>query len=435
MKRFSFSYLFFIVITALSICDTAAGQCVRTLSDFQKMAAKNSPLLADYGHRIELTDAELERLKAVYTHSRLEMAGDYLFVPVVSSDGGRVDFKCNAKDGRDYFGYDLGERSGHLQAGLTWTKPLLGAAAVNVAREQADVNRRVSLNAMRLERHRLERAVTEQYLLCRLDDIELALADSVAGLLERQIAVARRLSRSALMYQTDVRLLEAEQVANMEHRATCWQSRRAHLADLNLLCGIADTTDVCLVDENLTLQLRSVEASSGFVMQYRLDSLAVLTDVKAFNLQYRPQLNVFVDGGLVTGNFQRLAQRLGWSTGLTLRWTLIDGHQRRLMAHEATIRQNTIRTYRQNAELQRRLQLNRCLAELKSYDERSEMLNRQVTTYANVLAAYEREIRAGQRSVVDYLTVLRSKVQAQADCLLLQTNRRLVVAAYNYWNW
>ena len=44
-------------------------------------------------------------------------------------------------------------------------------------------------------------------------------------------------------------------------------------------------------------------------------------------------------------------------------------------------------------------------------------------------------MQAGQVSVLDYITVLRNKIQTERDYLLLQTNRQLVIAAYNYWNW
>ena len=82
---------------------------------------------ADNGYRnqTEIEQAELKRLKAMYTHSRLELNGDYLFVPVISKDGGRTAFKWNARSATDYYGYDLGESSGSFHAGATWTQPLL----------------------------------------------------------------------------------------------------------------------------------------------------------------------------------------------------------------------------------------------------------------------------------------------------------------------
>ena len=60
-------------------------------------AKENSPLITDYRNQTEIEQAELKRLKAMYTHSRLELNSDYLFVPVISKDGGRTAFKWNAR--------------------------------------------------------------------------------------------------------------------------------------------------------------------------------------------------------------------------------------------------------------------------------------------------------------------------------------------------
>lgn len=62
-------------------------------------------------------------------------------------------------------------------------------------------------------------------------------------------------------------------------------------------------------------------------------------------------------------------------------------------------------------------------------------LERQLAEYESVLADYGKEMDAGQVSVLDYITVLRSKIQTEKDRLLLRTNKQLVIAAYNYWNW
>lgn len=68
---------------------------------------------------MQIEQDELQRLKAMYRHSLLEVNGDYLFVPIVSKDGGRTSFQWNARDATDYYGYDLGESSGFLHAGVT----------------------------------------------------------------------------------------------------------------------------------------------------------------------------------------------------------------------------------------------------------------------------------------------------------------------------
>lgn len=84
--------------------------------------------------------AELQQLKAMYTRSRLELNGDYLFVPILVREGGKTFFRWNEQDAVDYYGYDLGESSGHLHVGATWTQPLLGYSSYKVAQEQSRIN-------------------------------------------------------------------------------------------------------------------------------------------------------------------------------------------------------------------------------------------------------------------------------------------------------
>ena len=62
-----------------------------SLSYYMEAAKRNSPLLNDYRNQMQMEQDELQRLKAMYRHSRLEVNGDYLFVPIVSKDGGRMD--------------------------------------------------------------------------------------------------------------------------------------------------------------------------------------------------------------------------------------------------------------------------------------------------------------------------------------------------------
>ena len=301
----------------------------KSLSDYVEAAKQYSPLLHDYRHQLQIEQAELRRLKALYTRSRLELNGDYLFVPVLTKDGGQTSFRWNAQDATDYYGYDLGESSGHLHTGATWTQPLLGHSSYKVAQEQSRINMDMARNHIRLEENQLERAVTEQY---------------------------------------------------------------------------------------------------------RLDSLNTAASLRSFNLQYKPRLDLFVDGGMQTGSFSQWYRHFGWSAGLTFTWTLFDGRQKRWKERQAELQQQSIRIYRDHAEYQRSMRLRQCLSELEKYDRREKALTEQLAGYERVLSDYAREVEAGQVSVLDYLTVLRNKIQTERDALLMRTNRQLVIAAYNYWN-
>jgi len=407
----------------------------KSLHYYIETAKENSPLIADYRNRTEIEQAELERLKAMYTHSRLELNGDYLFVPIVSKDDGRAAFKWNARSATDYYGYDLGESSGSFHAGATWTHPLLGRSSYKVAQEQAKINTDMANNRIRMEEHQLERSVTEQYLLCLLDKAQIDFTDSVGTVIECRIEIVRKLVANGLSKQSDLNLLMIEREANAElHTAAC-QDYHTHLMDLNLLCGIDEVTDVTLSDISQPVRLRNDGEPSLFTEQYRLDSLDTVMSLRSFNLQYKPKLDLFVNGGLQVGDFAGWYRHFGWSAGLTFSWTIFDGRQKRQKERQAVWQQNTIRTYRENSEYQRNMRIKQCLSELGRYDERERALERQLAEYESVLADYGKEMDAGQVSVLDYITVLRSKIQTEKDRLLLRTNKQLVIAAYNYWNW
>lgn len=420
----------------LSCCllSVKGQQVSYTLDYYLESARENSPLIQDYRNQKEIEVYERQRLKALYTRSKVTLNGDYLFVPVISKDNGKTSFEWNPQDGVDYYGYDLGQSSGHFQAGVTWTQPLLGHSAYKVADEQARMNTEILNDKMHLEQHQLERVVTEQYLLCLLDSKQIAFADSVGQLLDRQAVVVRHLAESGLAKLSDLQLVTIERQSNQDMEIASRQSFYTHLMDLNMLCGIKDTAVVLLEEPALTLRLLPA-ASSAFMEQYRLDSLNTLMSLYSFNVQYKPQLHLFVDGGLRISEFTSMQKHFGMSAGLTFSWTLYDGKQKRLMEKQARARMNSIAFYKDNFNMQQELRRQQYLTELKTYGERCRLLQNRLAEYRQVLAGYRKEMQAGELSVIDYITVLRNRIEAEKEYILLETNRQLLINTFNYWNW
>ena len=313
--------MYFIFVFSCFLLTVAGQGTSPDLAYYIEVARNYSPLLNDYRNQLQIEQAELQRLKALYTRSRIELNGDYLFVQVITKDGGQTSFRWNAQDAIDYYGYDLGESSGHLHAGATWTQPLLGHSSYKVAQELSGINIEITRNNIRIEENQLERLVTEQYLLCLLDQTQIAFADSIAAVLEHQQEIVRLFADKGLAKQSDLHLLAIEREANAELRLSSLQAYHTHLMDLNLLCGIDDTTDVALANIGLHLRL-PLDRGSLFTEQYRLDSLNTAASLRSFNLQYKPRLDLFVNGGMQTGSFSQWYRHFGWSAGLTFTWTL-----------------------------------------------------------------------------------------------------------------
>lgn len=444
-KRFDMTRFVTLFLGILCFWPVSGQEEGKSLDWYLANARENSPLIKDYADRKEIAAAERQRLKVFYTHSKAEVNGDLLFVPIVSMDGGKAAFRWNAHDAVDYYGYDLGESSGYLHGGVTWTKPLLGGGLYKTAAERADLDESVATNEIRLEEHSLERLVTEQYLLCLLDKAQIAFADSVGSVFERQVEVVSRLVSSGMASRSDLRLLEVENEANNEARVSALQSYQSHLVDLNLVCGVevrdegvvstGSEIGQLLPDADVQMTLELPGTQSGFMERYRLDSLNVEVGLRAFNTQYKPRLDMFMNGGLQVGAASNWYRHFGWSAGLTFTWTFSDGGQKRQMERQAWFKRNTIRNYKDNFEYQRRMRLNQCLSELARNNDRKQILENQLNEYDEILSEYSRKLQVGQVSVHDYLMVLRNRINVERDLLVLDANRKLAITAYNYWCW
>lgn len=414
----------------------ACAQSARTdLAYYLEKAVSESPLIHDYQNQQLITASELERLKSVYTRSRFEMNGNYLFVPVVVNDNGTTSFKWNAQNADKYYGYDLGISSGQLQIGATWTKPLLGKSLYRVTEQRMAVERQKLDNMMRLERHELERSVTEQYLLCLLDLSNLRMTESIDSLLNIQYKLFLPLVRNGLSKQSDLKLLEIEQQTNANKRLEAKNSYNSHLTDLNILCGIpVSDTDIRLSTIHLARHF-APGSTSSFMESYRLDSLVALAGYKEYTNQYKPQLNLFVDGGYRSQTFASPYRRLGASAGLTFSWLISDGKQKDLKHRQMLAQLNTISLYEDRHRLELIERRKQFADELTMKERQLKTLEIQLADYNKLFANYQTQIQIGQLSVINYISVLKDYVQQRQAYMELSVNKEQLINSYNYWNW
>lgn len=405
----------------------------RSLDYFIGQAHKNSPLIVSYRNQKAIDAEEMVRLKAAYTHSRLELSGDWLVVPILTKDDGTTRFKVDAQNASSYAGYDLGQTSSHLNAGLSWMKPLTGAKGLKDEVDLLKISQALSDNQIQLTEHELTRLVTEQYLLCELDEENQHSFQAIDTLIANEMEMVTKLSNRGLASPTDVQLLKIERQSNDNRKQAARQSFLAHHAELNTLCGIQDTTT--LVPAAIDLQPLPASSSSAFLQQYRLDSLQAHAQYRTYLNLYRPQLSAYADAGTQTGVFQDVYKRWGASAGLHLSWTLSDGKQLQNRKRQMKLQQNTTEVERQHTQLVRQTNLRSALEQIKLQDLQIHQADHQLADYVKLLSDFQKEILAGRRSAVDYVNLLQSYRQQVSALNEMKINRKLLVNTYNYWNW
>lgn len=413
----------------------AAPAPVRDLNFYLEQARQNSPLARDAQNQIQAAGIEAQRLRALYTKAQVTLTGNYLVSPVISHDNGRSELLYSGLNADSYSGYDKNLTNGALYQGYAQvTQPLYNAARSQAFAQQAQTAALGLQNLARLSVHDLEKLVGDQYILCRQDVEQLGYVREVLGLLDKQSLLVRKLVEASLLKQSDYTLLTIEQQTQRLALNTYRTAYRRDLLDLNVLCGLGDTTEVLLPAPNLPLR-RNPVGISRYAERYRLDSLNLTFTQQVYELRYRPQLNAFANTGLNAVALRDIPNRFGASAGLNFTMFVFDGHQRPLSRERTGILLRSVRQARENFQTVNPVRLTRLLGELRALEERQRLAREQLASYRSLLDSYKREVVAGQLPVINYVQVLKNFALASRDLVLLDNNRLLLINAYNYWNW
>ena len=404
------------------------------LSDYSTVAKNNSPLMNENVNLIKANELEFERLKAFYTKPQVGVMASYLLSPVISNDNGKTKLEINSTGANNYFGYDLASSNGgQYQAQLTITQPLFNLQRLKTVQEQLVVSSQINQNVAKLTAHDIEKIVTDQYILCLQDYKLINYTEGMIKLLSEQRDILQKLVSATIYKQSDLTLLNIEYQNFLLQRSQLRANARRDFLDLNILCGINDTTIVEL--QNIELIPTVITESSGYLEKYRLDSLNLFTQQKIFELKYKPQINWFANTGLNGVYVPDIWKRFGFNAGLTFTYNILDGKQKNITRNKTQILQKSISFYRDNFTRINSLRKTKILNELASYTDRITITQQQITDYNVLMNAYKKEIISGQLSIINYITTLKNMALIQRDFTLLSSQKQSLVNAYNYWNW
>ncbi len=404
------------------------------LSYFISHAKENSPLIRDNKNQGEANDIELERLKALYTKPQVTFNAGVAVAPILNQDNGKTRFQVSPGDAVNYSGYDIAASNGGIYQGMiNINQPLFNGGKLKLASEQVTVANQINQNVVRLSEHDIEKIVGDQYILCLQDLKQTSYIEQLTQLISEQKLVVNKLVESGLLKQSDLLLVSIEQQAQLNMLVFFKSTYRKDLMDLNILCGINDTSLVVLND--LELKLNPLVNQSAFTEKFRLDSLNLLAVQKNFELKYKPQLNAFANAGLNGVYVPTLPNRFGLSAGLNFSVYLYDGKQRSLNKRKTDLLIKSTQSYKSNFVTQNTIRKTRLLSEIASLNERIAISSNQLKDYKQLLEYYKKEVITGQQSVTTYMTTIKNLAILQRDYVLMQTNKELLINTYNYWNW
>ena len=412
---------------------TSVAKAQHDLQSYIQSAKDNSPFIKDNINQSEARKIEVERLKALYTKPQVGITANYLFAPVISQDNGKTSLLLNPNNPNNYFGQDVGLTNGGLYQGLVGVnQPLFMQSKFKVIADETMISTKVNENNIRLTNYELDKIITDQYLLCLQNLQQIKYLDRYIGLLKEQKDLVAKLVNGSVFKLSDVTLLNIEIQSQLIALQTIQASYKKNLMDMNTIAGITDTA----YDEltATVLELSTANNLSSFIEKYSLDSSALISQQKVFELRYKPQWNVFANGGINASNISTLPRRFGITAGISYTKTLFDGRQKQINQRRTVTLLKTSQAYKENFLTQNTVRKNNFLEQIKAIDARVRLTETQVQEYDKLLGYYKQELVRGQISVINYVNTVKSAITLENDFITMQTNRQLLINTYNYWN-
>jgi len=406
----------------------------RDLNYYLEEAQLNSPLLQKNKNNSRIIDLDLLQTERILKNPVINLESNLLFAPIIThtTNSNRLDLVSNGSD--NYTGYDLAiSNGGQYQAFLTLKQPLLGKSNLKVYTQKSDISKKQNNNSTSLTIHEIEQLVSYQYILCIKSNVQIKNEKQLIAQLNDQLNVMQKLVNSAVYKQTDLLLLQIEK-QNLEISNKAFEDDyKSNLYDLNLLCGIKDSSRVDIQESYLQMR-PELSSQSMFLTSYKLDSLGIMADQSISELKYKPQLNLFANAGL-NAVYIPTFNRLGFSAGLTFSWNLYDGNQRKLEREKSNVSINTLQFEKSHFITQLEINKNKINSQINSLNERTVLIENQLKQYEKLYEAYQNELRQGLISVMDFKNLMKDITTKKQDFLLLKMEKQLLINSYNYWNY
>jgi outer membrane protein TolC len=425
----------YIFVSLLAVFFSAYSiKAQNTLDYFIAQALDNSPLIKENNNLNKVNELEVQRLKAFYTKPKIGLTANYLFAPIISTDNNQTTFEPNSSGAVNYYGYELGATNGgEYQALLNVSQPLFTAEKYKTAAEQVSVETQINDNKTKLTVHDIKKVVADQYILCLQDSRQIADAGIFVNLLADQKDILPKLIQNGIYKQSDLILLNIEAQNLQTQLEKLKANYQRDLLELYTICGMDDTAMVQL--KNIELHLGAKVNNSMFTKSFRLDSLKFAAQQQVFELQYKPQVNLFANTGMWAFHPTDIPQRFGLSAGVSLSWNIFDGKQKELNRQKTLILQQNTAFQKDYFEKQNKIRIDKILGEIKSIENQIKSTERQLKNYDILLDAYKKEMAAGEISILDFLTVLKNKATLTGNYNLLLLKKQSLINTYQYWNW
>jgi len=408
--RFSFA-----VLCILLFCGQVCSQDC-TLAGYLERGVSHSPELKDLAGQILTNQYDSLIVRATYL-PQVNFNASMMVAPAINGWG----YSEAITNGQSLFGtlnvnqqlFNNKTREANLEK--------VGLESGNLV-----INRKIGLND-------LKKAITAQYLSAYAALEERRFQQDVRETMVKVSGVLKAWTEKGIYHQTDYLLLQVEMLNIDRNIRDLDLQYRKELWNLDLICGISDTTTCDLKLPVIADTSAGTVESSLFFKRFMLDSLLIRNEQVLIDRKYKPVMNWFADAGLVNNEPRYIYQNFGMSIGLSMTLPVFDGNQRRMNYEKIRIHEATRKNYEENFRFRYHAQLHQMEIELEKTIGSLKENEKQVSLVTQLIAAYKVLLNDGSVPIGDYILALRNLIEAKHAGLLYRIRTQYIINEINFW--
>ena len=426
MKKTILSYLLLII----SLVSNAVSH---DLDYYLNQAYCNSPLIYQLKNESSMIRLNYVQIEKILQKPKVTLDAQILFSPIIVHDTPQSKLAMVSNGANNYVGYDQATTDGgQYHSTINVEQTLFNKNKMATYAKQNEIEIKQAEHALKLNEFEINQVVTYQYLHCYALKLQLANQKEGLGYFQDQITNIEQLVAHSLVKQSDLMLVKIEYLnARIEFESTVNEYHQS-INDLNVLCGINDTTEVEIADLTLPMNVSNLK-TSAFTKSFELDSIHVINNLNIYNLQYKPELSWFANAGMNAVYLPSL-NRFGLSAGLSLKWNLYDGHQRETEAEKAAIALDNLSFAKQQKKNEVALQRHLILNNLLKLKTQQALMQEQLNQYDELLKMVHLEMESGVGSVLELKTIYSDLLVLKQKMADLKIKHEQFINAYNYWS-
>jgi len=408
---------FLILILVCSVSYLAVAQS-QGLDLYIQQGLQNSPLLKDYANQLQLNSIDSAVINA---EKKPQVNGIGMLMVAPTYNG---------------WGYDEAiTNSGNYSALASASQNIFTKKIVAPRYEALNIEKQSIANSSKLSEHDLKKGITDQYIAAYSSLNLISYTQSTYKLMKEEELLLQKFVQSGVYKQIDYLSFEiAIQSQEIQIKQLQVQYRN-DLRQLNLICGINDTSYHEIIAPDIQVHLPIEKYNSPFLLQFKIDSLKNSNQKYLIDASYRPKLNWFADAGLLSSNPAMLYKNFGASFGMNFSMPIYDGKQKNLQYQKLSINESTRTNYQSFFKTQYDQHIELVKMQLIGNEQLSDQIKKQVTMSETLINASKELLNKGELSVTDFIITIKNYIDIKNQLNQSELKNLQLTNEINYWNW